>query len=153
MTRVALKGLLGAQGPRRPDGARDRPRRRDGQRLVRPHRHDLEGVHSIFTSAYDKTDAVVSGKKLVDYSSSGNATVSGAVLARVRALPEVAAAAGAIVDLNGDSTQAKLIGRDGKTIDDAGAPTFGFGVDPSQPRFNPFNLDSGPLGAPAATRS
>ena len=33
---------------------------------------------SIFSSAYDHTDAVVSGKKLVDYSSSGNATVSAA---------------------------------------------------------------------------
>ena len=35
---------------------------------------------SIFTSAYDQTDVVVSGKKLVDYSSSGNATVSPALL-------------------------------------------------------------------------
>ena len=42
MIRVALKGLLGAQAPRRADRARDRPRRRDGQRQLHPHRHDQE---------------------------------------------------------------------------------------------------------------
>jgi putative ABC transport system permease protein len=98
---------------------------------------------SIFSSAYDHTDAVVSGKKLVDYSSSGNATVSPAVLEKIRKQPYVAAAAPAIADLNGDSTRAKLIGKDGKAIDHGGAPTFGFGVDTSQPRFNPLKLEAG----------
>jgi len=79
---------------------------------------------SIFSSAYDHTDAVVSGKKLVDYSSSGNATVSASVLAKIRKQPYVAAAAGSIADMNGDSTRAKFIGKDGKAIDHAGAPTF-----------------------------
>jgi putative ABC transport system permease protein len=98
---------------------------------------------SIFSSAYDHTDAVVSGKKLVDYSSSGNATVSPALLQEIRRQPDVAAAAGAIADLNGDSTRAKLIDKHGKGIDHGGAPTFGFGVDTSQPRFNPLKLESG----------
>jgi putative ABC transport system permease protein len=98
---------------------------------------------SIFTSAYDNTDAVVSGKKLVDYSSSGNATVSPAVLARIRADRDVEAAAGSIMDFSGDSTRAKLIGKDGKAIDHNGAPTFGIGIDTSQPRFNPLTLESG----------
>src|SRR5262249_50979833 len=98
---------------------------------------------SIFSSAYDHTDAVVSGKKLVDYSSSGNATVSPALLEQIRRQPDVAAAAGAIADLNGDSTRAKLIDKHGKGIDHGGAPTFGFGIDPSQPRFNPLTLESG----------
>ena len=98
---------------------------------------------SIFTSAYEHTDAVVSGKKLVDYSSSGNATVSADVLAKIRKQPDVATAAGMLMDLNGDSTKAKLIGKDGKAIDHNGAPTFGFGVDTSQPRFNPMTLESG----------
>ena len=49
---------------------------------------------SIFSSAYEHTDAVVSGKKLVDYSSSGNATVSPALLEQIRQQPDVAAAAG-----------------------------------------------------------
>jgi len=98
---------------------------------------------SIFSSAYDNTDAVVSGKKLVDYSSSGNATVSADVLKKIQSQPYVASAAGAIADLNGDSTRAKLIGADGKAIDHNGAPTFGFGVDTSQPRFNPMKLEEG----------
>jgi putative ABC transport system permease protein len=98
---------------------------------------------SIFSSAYDNTDAVVSGKKLVDYSSSGNATVSPDTLALIRKQPYVASAAGAIADLNGDSTRAKLIGKDGKAIDNGGAPTFGFGIDTSQPRFNPLKLEEG----------
>ncbi len=98
---------------------------------------------SIFTAAYDHTDAVVSGKKLVDYSSSGNATVSPALLAKIRTQPEVAAAAGSIIDLNGDSTRANLIGKDGKAISNSGAPTFGLGIDTSQPRFNPLTLESG----------
>src|SRR4051794_4977660 len=98
---------------------------------------------SIFTSAYDNTDAVVSGKKLVDYSSSGNATVSPALLAQIRSQRDVAAAAGAVIDLNGDSTRAKLIDKNGKAIDHSGAPTFGFGIDTAQPQFNPMTLESG----------
>ena len=98
---------------------------------------------SIFSSAYDHTDAVVSGKKLVDFSSSGNATVSQATLETIRRQPYVSAAAGAIADLSGDSTHANLIGHDGKAISHNGAPTFGFGIDTSQPGFNPLQLESG----------
>jgi putative ABC transport system permease protein len=104
---------------------------------------------SIFSSAYEHTDAIVSGKKLVDYSSSGNATVSEQLLAKIRNLPYVESAAGAIADMNGDSTRAKFIGKDGKAIDHAGAPTFGFGVDTTQPRFNPLKLESGRWAAAA----
>jgi putative ABC transport system permease protein len=98
---------------------------------------------SIFTSSYRHTDAVVSGRKLVDYSNSGNATVSKSLLVRIRALPEVSAAAGAILDLNNDTTNTKLIDRNGKAIQSNGNPTFGFGLDPSQPRFNPMHLVNG----------
>jgi len=98
---------------------------------------------TIFTSSYSHTDAVVSGKKLVDYSSSGNATVSQALLERIKRMRDVEAASGALIDLNGDSTHATLIGRDGKAIQSNGNPTFGFGIDPSQSRFNPLKLKSG----------
>jgi hypothetical protein len=64
---------------------------------------------SIFSSAYEKTDVVVSGKKLVDFSSGGNATVSQAVLDKIRNEPSVAAGWHGD-NLNGDSTRAKLIG-------------------------------------------
>jgi putative ABC transport system permease protein len=98
---------------------------------------------SIFSSAYDNTDAVVSGKKLVDYSSSGNATVSDSLLEKIREEPYVTAAAGTVMDMSGDSTRAKLIGKDGEAVDSHGAPTFGFGVDTSQPQFNPLKLEEG----------
>jgi putative ABC transport system permease protein len=98
---------------------------------------------TIFTSSYSHTDAVVSGKKLVDYSNSGNATVSPALLNRIKRMPEVEAAAGSLIDLNGDSTHANLIDRDGKAIQSNGNPTFGFGIDPAQSRFNPLKLKSG----------
>jgi putative ABC transport system permease protein len=102
-----------------------------------------EAFHEIFTGAYAHTDAVVSGRSLVTDSNGGAATVSARTLARIQALPDVAAASGAVADLNGESTQARLIGRDGKAIQANGNPTFGFGVDPSQPRFNPLHLVDG----------
>jgi len=107
---------------------------------------------SIFTSSYSHTDAVVSGKKLVDYSNSGNATVSRAVLEQVKRSPDVAAAAGALIDLNGDSTHATLLAR-GKAIQSNGNPTFGFGIDTSQPRFNPLKKPRRSIISPSATRS
>jgi putative ABC transport system permease protein len=42
---------------------------------------------TIFTSSYSHTDAVVSGKKLVDYSNGGNATVSQTLLERIKRMP------------------------------------------------------------------
>ena len=97
---------------------------------------------SIFSSSYEQTDAVVSGKKLVEWSQTGKAQVSEDVLARVRALPEVEAAAGTILDLSGDANQAKILDRDGKAIQ-GNNPTFGLGVEPEDERFNPFKLVEG----------
>src|ERR1700754_78075 len=98
---------------------------------------------SIFTSSYAETDAVISGKPVVEGSSSGNPTVSPALLARVRALPGVEAAAGSLVDLQHGSNSAKLLDRNGKAISTAGSPTLGVGIDPDQPRFNPLKLTNG----------
>ena len=98
---------------------------------------------TIFTSSYAHTDAVVSKKSLVDYSNSGNGTIPQSLLVKIQRLPEVGAAAGSIIDLNNDTTNTKLIDRDGNAIDANGNPTFGFGVDPSRPRFNPLHLVAG----------
>ena len=97
---------------------------------------------TIFSSSYEQTDAVVSGTKLVEWSQTGRASVSPEVLERVRALPEVEAAAGTILDLSGDANQAKILDRDGKAIQ-GNNPTFGLGVDPEDERFNPFKLVEG----------
>jgi putative ABC transport system permease protein len=99
--------------------------------------------NSIFTSSYSQTDAVVSGKPIVEGSSSGNPTVPESLLLRIRRLPGVEAAAGSIADLESQANTARLIGADGKPIETRGAPALGFGVDPTQPRFTPLKLKSG----------
>ncbi len=98
---------------------------------------------SIFSSSYDKTDVVVSGRSLVDWSDQGNALVSDQLLRQVRALPSVDAAAGQILDLNSSANTAHLIDHDGDIVTGNGNPTFGLGVDPSQAQFNPLKLKAG----------
>jgi putative ABC transport system permease protein len=97
---------------------------------------------SIFSSSYEQTDAVISGTKLVEWSQTGKAQISPDVLAKVRALPAVEAAAGTILDISGDANQAKILKKDGKPIQGSN-PTFGLGVDPGDERFNPFELVEG----------
>src|SRR4051794_39307986 len=97
----------------------------------------------IFASSYQQTDAVISGKKVVQYAQSGNALVSNDVLARVEKMDGVAAAAGQLIDFDGNSDQAKILDKQGKVITGSGNPTFGFGIDPDQPQFNPLKLTAG----------
>jgi putative ABC transport system permease protein len=97
---------------------------------------------TIFTSAYEDTDAVVTGTKVLEWSQTGRAIVAPEVLEQVRALPEVESAAGTIVDLSGDGNQAQLIDREGEPIIGAN-PTFGLGLNAGDERFSPFNLVEG----------
>jgi putative ABC transport system permease protein len=98
----------------------------------------------VLVSTYKNTSVVISGKEVVAGASSGNATISEQLLQQVRAQPNVQAAAGGIVNFNGTTDLVKLIGKNGKTIGGkGGAPTFGFGLDPSYPQFNPMKLVSG----------
>jgi putative ABC transport system permease protein len=96
---------------------------------------------SIFASSYQQTDAVVSGRKVVDWSQTGKATVPVGLLSEIRRLPEVEAASGSLVDFSGDGDLATIVDKQGKPI--PADPSFGFGVDPGQPQFNPFELVSG----------
>jgi putative ABC transport system permease protein len=99
---------------------------------------------SIFEESYDGTDAVVSGRQLVAFSSSGRAPVADSLLDEIRAAPEVEAASGGIFDLQSNSNPAQLVGVDGKKIGGAGgAPTFGVGLDSSDLRFTPLALSEG----------
>ena len=95
----------------------------------------------IFTASYEQTDAVIAGKEIVKGSQSGAATVPESLLAKVRALPEVAAAGGTIAPVA--SNKAEIFGRDGKPVGTAGAPQFGLGTDASQPQFSPLKLKTG----------
>jgi putative ABC transport system permease protein len=99
---------------------------------------------SIFAESYADTDAVVSGKQLLEFSSSGRAPVPANVLDEIRALPEVQEASGGIFDIQSNSNPAQLVDADGKKIGGrGGAPTFGMGLDSEHLRFSPLSLTEG----------
>ncbi|MEA2387833.1 MAG: putative transport system permease protein, partial [Thermoleophilaceae bacterium] len=99
--------------------------------------------NSIFASSYRNTSAVIAGKKVVDESSSGAATVPASLLPKVRKLGGIQEAAGAIYSFEGTSDLAKLVGKDGKTLGTDQQPSFGFGFDARDSRFNPLTLTAG----------
>jgi putative ABC transport system permease protein len=95
---------------------------------------------AIFTQSYRGTDAVISGKSAFSLSSDGTTNAPAfdeSLLAKVKALPDVAGAIGGV------GGEAHLIGRNGKAIVFGGAPNLGFSVDPSQPKFNSLTLVGG----------
>src|SRR5215218_2157548 len=82
------------------------------------------GFDTIFSQSYKNADVVISGKAAFDAGEDSiveDPTFPENVLTEVRALPDVAYAAGAI-----QSEQVKLIGKDGKVLATGGAPTLGF---------------------------
>lgn len=92
---------------------------------------------NVFNVSYRHTDAIVTGRQFVSGANSAP-TVPARVLAKVRALPDVTAAGGAYL-----FDTVTLVDRHGKTVANGGAPSLGFGIDPSQPRFNPITLVAG----------
>jgi putative ABC transport system permease protein len=97
---------------------------------------------SIFQDTYANTDAVISGKA-ADINFQGDTadqpSIPDSLLAKVKALPDVAAATGSVVD----DSHTKILKTDGKAINTQGAPSFGFGLDPAEARFNPLKLVEG----------
>jgi ABC-type antimicrobial peptide transport system permease subunit len=96
---------------------------------------------SIFTDSYEGTDVVVTGKGADISFQGGPATtppVPESMLEEVRSNSDVAAAVGALTD---ESTT--LIGKDGEPLETMGAPRLGFGIDPSEERFNTLDLVEG----------
>jgi putative ABC transport system permease protein len=96
-----------------------------------------QAFNQIFVKSSSSSSVVVSGKRVVQRSIGTSATVSAALLTKVRTLPGVEAAAGGIKD------EAAIVGKSGKTITKRGPPTFGYGIDFSRPRFNPLQLLTG----------
>jgi putative ABC transport system permease protein len=97
---------------------------------------------SIFTQTYKNADAIISGKTAFR-NDQGNGVQAPSfpesLLAKVKALPDVNAAAGSIND-----ARTKLVGRDGKVATTHGAPSLAFSVDPhGDQRFNPLKLTAG----------
>jgi putative ABC transport system permease protein len=101
-------------------------------------------VDTLFTGAYTGADAVVSGKDVVESSTSGDAAVPAELLRKVAALPEVDAVSGGIVDT------ARLLDQSGEPISTQDQ-ALGLSVDASAGarRFNPLKLTAGrwPSGA------
>ena len=101
---------------------------------------------SVVDGSYENADAVVSGKVAFKNNDSATATTPAfpdSVLADVKQLPDVAAAAGTISD------EAKLLDRDGKVISTKGGASIAASVDPANDaRFNPLKLTTGkwPVG-------
>src|SRR5215217_2320258 len=99
----------------------------------------LSAANSLSGAAYDNTDAVVSSKQAFtngDDTIGGAITVKPDVLAKVRALPQVAAATGDVTE------QAKLIDKKGKVI--GSGPYFAIGLDPVNGKnLTPFKLTQG----------
>jgi putative ABC transport system permease protein len=97
----------------------------------------------IFSDSYAQTDAAITGKSGISFQgeTAEAPSIPASLLPKVRALPGTEAAAGFVAD----QTSAKIINRKGKAIDTQGAPSFGFGVDPSPryARFNPLKLLEG----------
>ena len=98
--------------------------------------------NDIFTESYANTDAYISGKS-PGFTFEGDQvtppSVPADLLPAVRRLPDVRAVAGTVAD----DSATKIIDRKGKPITTSGAPTFGFGLDYTQPEFNPLRLTSG----------
>jgi putative ABC transport system permease protein len=95
----------------------------------------------IFVESYAGTDAVVTSAES-DISFEGETATAPPfpedVLEQVRAVDSVDAAVGSIFE----ETAVKILDRDGDPISNF-APTFGFGLDSSVPRFNPLELREG----------
>ena len=134
MIGVALKGLAGAQAPHRPDRVRDHPRRRDGERHLRPHRHDRQGVQAASSRSPTPTRTSSSPARAADISFQGDTTEPPPIpegrSTRCARLPGVEAATGSVVD----QTNTKILTKEGKAVNTGGAPSFGFGIDPAEQR-------------------
>jgi putative ABC transport system permease protein len=96
----------------------------------------------VFGASYTNTDLVVRGTPVVDDSFAGAPTVPASLLQRIQDTPGVAEAGGNLVDFSGSGNTAKMLDKDG-TVITGNNPSFGFGIDPSHPRFNPLTLSQG----------
>jgi putative ABC transport system permease protein len=95
----------------------------------------------IFIESYAGTDAVVTSAES-DISFEGESATAPpfdeSILDQVRGVSSVDAAVGSVFE----DTAVKIIDEDGEPIS-KNAPTFGFGLDSSVPRFNPLELKEG----------
>ena len=103
---------------------------------------------SIFQTVYRGTDATITGRNALDNNASNvgggdsrTPSFDEALLAKVRALPDVKAAIGGVAG------EPHLV-KNGKAIAFGGAPNLGFSVDPKYPQFSSLKLSKGSWPGP-----
>src|SRR6266511_3466305 len=99
------------------------------------------GFDTIFQGSYKNSDVVVTGKRAFsseEASATETPSVPASVLAKIKRLPDVAAAAGTLSD---ETTF--MIGKDGKVVETGGAPAIGLSIDEADQQFNPLDLVAG----------
>jgi putative ABC transport system permease protein len=101
----------------------------------------------IFTGSYQDTSVVISGKQVVEFSTTGKATVPESLVQTVRDVEGVQQAEGAIFDLQSEGNTVKLYNDKGEAAGNGQAPSFGFGFDGDAERFNPLELVDGQWAA------
>jgi putative ABC transport system permease protein len=99
------------------------------------------GFDTIFTQSYKNADVVISGKAAF-LNTNGNTveppSFPESLLTKVRKLPGVSVAAGSV-----QSSQVRLLKKNGKIVSTGGAPPLGFSIDPKYNQFNPTVLTAG----------
>jgi putative ABC transport system permease protein len=98
-----------------------------------------KSFNGLFTETSAQTDAVIRGKEIVKNSTSGSGvTIPAATLDKVRALPQVEAAAGDVSPA--EANVADIIGKDGKVV---AKESIGGSYDAANARFSPFRFKTG----------
>jgi putative ABC transport system permease protein len=96
-----------------------------------------QAVDTLLTDAYTGSDAVVSGKDVVEIDTGGRRpTVPAGLVDELKAMPEVDAASGAITDV------ARLLDKQGEPISSS-EEALGISIEADEPRFNPLMLTDG----------
>ena len=99
----------------------------------------LKSFTGLFTASTANTDAVISGKEIVKNSTNGSGvTIPASMLEKVRALPEVKAAAGEVSPQ--EANVADIIGSDGKKV---AMESVGGSYDAATAGLSPFKLKTG----------
>jgi putative ABC transport system permease protein len=99
----------------------------------------LKSFTGLFTASSAKTDAFIRGKEIVKNSTNGSGiTIPASVLTKVRALPQVASAAGEISPQ--EANAADIIGPDGKAV---AKESVGGSYDAANARFSPYRFKTG----------
>ena len=93
----------------------------------------------IYKTATEGSDAIVSGKQIVENSQNGDATIPASLLQQIRSTSGVKTAGGGVSSDYG----ARLTNHNGKLVDTNGNPSMAIGFAPTDAAFSPLRLAGG----------